>query len=83
MADVLPEYEQMEVGSMGDRTDVFSYEELIMLSKGILTMMENTNKAMELTMNHEVNEILSKDLEIYRQLNDKVCGMMAEPIERG
>lgn len=68
---------------MGDRTGVFLYEELMMLSKGILAMMENVNKAMELTMNHEVNDILSKDLEIYRQLNDKVCGMMVEPVERG
>lgn len=41
---------------MGDKKDVFSYEELMMLSKGILTMMENVGKAMELTMNHEVND---------------------------
>ncbi len=68
---------------MGDKKDVFSYEELMMLSKGILTMMENVGKAMELTMNHEVNDILSKDLEVYRQLNDKVCGMMVETVERG
>lgn len=68
---------------MGDKKDVFTYEELIMLSKGILAMMENVNKAMRLTMNSEVNEILSKDLETYRQLNDKVCGMMVEPAERG
>lgn len=68
---------------MGDKKDVFSYEELMMLSKGILTMMENVGKAMELTMNHEVNDILSKDLEVYRQLNDKVCGMMMETVERG
>ena len=68
---------------MGDKKDVFSYEELMMLSKGILTMMENVGKAMELTMNHEVNDILSKDFEAYRQLNDKVCGMMVETVERG
>ena len=68
---------------MGDKKDVFSYEELMMLSKGILTMMENVGKAMELTINHEVNDILSKDLEVYRQLNDKVCGMMVETVERG
>ena len=68
---------------MGDKKDVFSYEELMRLSKGILTMMENVGKAMELTMNHEVNDILSKDLEVYRQLNDKVCGMMVETVERG
>ena len=68
---------------MGDKKDVFSYEELMMLSKGILTMMENVGKALELTMNHEVNDILSKDLEVYRQLNDKVCGMMMETVERG
>lgn len=68
---------------MGGKKDVFTYEELMMLSKGILAMMENVNKAMELTMNHEVNDILSKDLEVYRQLNDKVCGMMVEPVERG
>ena len=68
---------------MGDKKDVFSYEELMMLSKGILTMIENVGNAMELTMNHEVNDILSKDLEAYRQLNDKVCGMMVETVERG
>ena len=68
---------------MGDKKDVFTYEELMMLSKGILAMMENVNKAMELTMNHEVNDILSKDLEVYRQLNDKVSGMMVETVERG
>lgn len=68
---------------MGNGTDRFSYEEVIMLSKGILTMMENVRKAMKLAMNHEVNEILSKDLETYRQLNDKICDMMVEPGERG
>lgn len=68
---------------MNGKENIFTYEELMMLSKGILTMMENVKKAMELTMNHEVNEILSKDLDIYRQLNDKVCRMMVEPGERG
>ena len=68
---------------MGDKKDVFTYEELMMLSKGFRAMMENVGKAMELTMNHEVNDILSKDLEVYRQLNDKVCGMMVETVERG
>lgn len=68
---------------MDDRTVKFSYEELTMLSEGILAVMENTKKAKALTTNSEVHEILSRDMEAYRELGNKIYGMMVEPVERG
>lgn len=49
-----------------------------MLSEGILAVMENTKKAKALTTNSEVHEILSRDMEAYRELSNKICGMMVE-----
>ena len=63
---------------MDEKTGSFTYDELIMLSDGILSMMENTNKALALIKSSEVYDILSKELEKYRQLNNKICDMMGE-----
>jgi hypothetical protein len=63
---------------MNGKTVSFTRDELIMLSDGILSMMENTNKALALIKSSEAHNILEKELEKYRQLNNKVCGMMGE-----
>lgn len=63
---------------MDERTGGFTRDELIMLSNGILSMMENTNKALALIKSSEAHDILSKELDRYCQLNNKVCDMMGE-----
>lgn len=63
---------------MNGKTVSFTYDELTMLSDGILSMMENTSKAMVLIKNSKAHDILKKELEKYRQLNNKVCDMMGE-----
>lgn len=63
---------------MNEKTVSFTYDELTMLSDGILSMMENTSKAMALIKSSEAHAILKKELEKYRQLNNKVCDMMGE-----
>ena len=63
---------------MNERKDSFTHDELIMLSNGILSMMENTNKALALIKSSEAYDILSKELDRYCQLNNKVCDMMGE-----
>lgn len=68
---------------MDGKTGSFTYDELIMLSDGILSMMENTNKALALIKSSEAHEILEKELERYCQLNNKICDMMAATGERG
>ena len=68
---------------MNGKTVSFTRDELIMLSDGILSMMENTSKAMALIKNSEAHEILEKELERYCQLNNKICDMKAATGERG
>lgn len=68
---------------MNERVGSFTHDELIMLSNGILSMMENTSKAMDLIKSSEAYDILEKELERYRQLNNKVCDMMDVLEERG
>ena len=63
---------------MNERKGGFTRDELTMLSDGILSMMENTSKAMDLIKSSEAHDILSKELEKYRQLNNKICDMMGE-----
>ena len=68
---------------MNARTGGFTHDELTMLSDGILSMMENTSKAMAMIKSSEAHEILEKELERYCQLNNKICDMMAATCERG
>ena len=68
---------------MNERTGCFTHDELTMLSDGILSMMENTGKAMAMIKSSEAHDILEKELERYCQLNNKICDMMVEPVERG
>lgn len=68
---------------MNERTGGFTHGELVMLSNGILFMMENTSKAMDLIKSSEAHDILSKELDRYCQLNNKVCDMMTEPGKEG
>ena len=62
---------------MNARTGGFTHDELTMLSDGILSMMENTSKAMAMIKSSEAHEILEKEL------NNKICDMMAATGERG
>lgn len=55
---------------------IFSYEELIMLSDGLLTMGENANKAMALVRSSEAIDVLRKEVNKYIALNQKVCDLM-------
>ena len=67
---------------MSGKADSFTCEELEMLSDGILSMMENTNRAMTLTKNLEIHKLMACDLEKYCVLNDKITRMMGETGDR-
>lgn len=64
-----------EILFMSKKT-IFSYEELIMLSDGLLTMTENANKAMTLIKSIEASEVLRKEVGKYCALNQKICDMI-------
>lgn len=68
---------------MDGKANGFSYAELAMIVDGIISMMENTNKAMALTKNPEIHKLMVCDLEKLCALNDKVSRMMGESEERG
>ena len=68
---------------MDEKTGSFTYDELIMLSDGILSMMENTNKALALIKSSEAHDILSNELKRYCELNYKICDMMGNQGEEG
>lgn len=67
-------------------TDDFTYElekekqftddELYMLSDGMLALIRNTNKALQLTSDKSCIEALENLNKKYRELNTKICGML-------
>lgn len=70
------EKEQIEKKDSSDTR--FSAEELNLLSLGILSMIDSTNKAFGLIYDGDAKEILSRSLKTYRDLNNKVCRIWGE-----
>ena len=68
---------------MKEKSESFTCEELEMLSDGILSMMENINRAMTLTKNLEIHKLMTNDLEKCCVLNNKITRMMGETVEGG
>lgn len=54
----------------------FTDDELYMLSDGMLALIRNTNKALQLTSDKKCIEALENLNKTYRELNTKICGML-------
>ena len=54
----------------------FTDDELYILSDGILSLIRNTNQALQLTSNKKCIEALENSNQIYKELNTKICGML-------
>ena len=54
----------------------FTNDELYMLSDGMLALIRNTNKALQLTSDKSCIEALENLNKKYRELNTKICGML-------
>ena len=53
----------------------FEYEELFVLSSGLLELMKNVNKAKELVYDEESWAALDKELKMYQELHHKLMEM--------
>ena len=67
---------------MENNKNQFTAEELNMLSDGVLTLIENTNKALRLTIDKSCIEALKGLNMKYGDLNSKVCDLWATEIEK-
>lgn len=56
----------------------FTDDELHILSNGILSLIDNINKALNLVCDSKSVEVLLASQEKYRELNTKICGMIKE-----
>lgn len=56
----------------------FTDDELRILSNGILSLIDNVTKALNLICDSKSVEILLASQEKYRELNTKICGMIKE-----
>lgn len=52
--------------------DKFTQEELIILSDGLLALMNNVYKAQKLIRNEKIREELDREVDKYQELNLKV-----------
>lgn len=53
----------------------FEYEELFILSSGLLELMNNVNKAKQLVYDEKSQAALDEELKMYQELNFKLMGM--------
>ena len=56
----------------------FTDDELRILSNGILSLIDNVTKALNLVYDSKSVEVLLTSQEKYRELNTKICGMIKE-----
>ena len=54
---------------------MFTYEELFILSNGLLSLIENVNKAKQMVYEEESQNVLDKELKMYQKLNSKLMEM--------
>lgn len=67
---------EIKIKEQVDKRDMsFSSKELNMLSLGMLALIDNMSKAFGLFHNGKAYEILSKDLDEYHKLHNKICNM--------
>lgn len=53
----------------------FKYEELFVLSSGLLELMKNVNKAKELVYDEKSQMALDEELKMYQELHHKLMEM--------
>lgn len=53
----------------------FEYEELFILSSGLLELMNNVNKAKKLVYDEKSQAALDEELKMYQELNSKLMEM--------
>lgn len=53
----------------------FEYEELFILSNGLLELIDNVNKAKKLVYDEKSQAALNEELKIYQELNSKLMKM--------
>ena len=53
----------------------FEYEELFILSNGLLELIDNVNKAKKLVYDEKSQASLNEELKIYQELNSKLMKM--------
>lgn len=63
---------------MGENKEVFTDEELLILSNGIRSLVANADKALQLVKNKDVHRIISEEMQKYSDLEVKVCMMMGK-----
>lgn len=56
----------------------FTDDELRILSNGILSLIDNVTKALNLICDSKSVDVLLASQEKYRELNTKICGMIKE-----
>lgn len=75
---ILSEIKVKEKEQIEKKDSGFSAKELNLISLGILSMIDSTNKALGLIYDGEAKGILSRSLETYRDLNNKICRIWGE-----
>lgn len=63
---------------MNENIGYFTDAELLMLSDGILALVENAEEALRLVKNKDIHGIISQEMQRYSDLNAKVCSMMGK-----
>jgi len=51
----------------------FSEQDLKILRDGVLTLMENTNKAFQLVQSEQAKHAVNGEWKIYKELLDRLC----------
>jgi len=63
---------------MDENIEVFTDEELLILSDGIRSLVANADKALHLVKNKDVHRIISEEMQKYSDLDAKICMMMGK-----
>lgn len=63
---------------MDENKEVFTDEELLILSDGIRSLVANADKASHLVKNKDVHRIISEEMQKYSDLDAKLCMMMGK-----
>lgn len=71
-------HERIGENGMDENVGCFTEEELLILSEGILSLIQNADNGLALIKNQAVHEIMANELQRYTDLNAKVCMMMGQ-----
>lgn len=77
LAEIEERGEVKEKEQIVKKDNRFSSEEMSLLSLSILSLIDSTNGALKLIYDGDIQEILSKKLDTYHNLHNKVCDIWA------